>query len=152
MYIRLTCMYSSCRSCRPHPVEMFWSWRITPRRYISHPGDKYLDDTNPHKFLLSATLSFEQYTSSIHVSYQVYAKTCESIEDYYFRLLGIAYDSVYSEICFWLKPEVQGCYRRISLFSKCAFALDFIPPTSRMRTLYIICNESAGTAWKTWMS
>ena len=35
------------------------------RWYRSHPGDKYLDDTNPVNFLLNATLSFEQYSTPV---------------------------------------------------------------------------------------
>ena len=108
-------MCRSCRSCRPHPVEVFRSSRIA-----------YIDDTDPTQAINTwmiqtpyisfwvLPLSFEQYSSPCRYT-QDMREHRKKLLLFAFRNKSVAHDSVYSERSFLHKTEVQGLYPRFPL-------------------------------------
>ena len=111
-------MCISCVSCKPHPVEVFRSSRITSI-YDTDPTQaiKHLDDTNPVNFLQSATLSFEQYSSPCLLQGRRQDMREHRRRDYYSSLLAVNHSS----------PTTQFTPRSFLLNIKCARVLHASP-------------------------
>ena len=92
------------------------------RWYRSHPGDKYLNDKNPVNFLLSATLSFEEYNSLYLLPGTRYTPRHAKASKTRLLLIGfsnklVARDSVHSEMIFTQKRGASVLHA--SPFSTC---------------------------------